>query len=43
MGGSERDLKKICKGAKIASGLSIHGAEVAKSEAKVASWAKKNV
>ena len=43
MGSSERELKKICKGAEIASGLSIHGAEAAKSESKVASWAKKNV
>lgn len=43
MGGSERELKKICKGAEIASGLSIHGAEAAKSEGKVAAWAKKNV
>ena len=43
MGGSERELKKICQGAEIASGLSIHGAEAAKSEGKVAVWAKKNV
>ena len=43
MGSSERALKTICKGAEIASGLSIHGAEAAKSESKVASWAKKNV
>ena len=43
LGSSERELKKICKGAEIASGLSIHGAEAAKSESKVASWAKKNV
>ena len=42
MGSSERELKKICKGATVASGLSIHGAEAAKSEDKVAAWAKKN-
>ena len=42
MGGSERELKKICKGATVVSGLSIHGAEAAKSEGKVAAWAKKN-
>ena len=41
MGSSERDLKKICKGAKIERGLSIHGAEAEQSEAKVAAWAKK--
>ena len=40
MGGSERELKKICKGATVASGLSIHGAEASKSEARVAAWAK---
>ena len=43
IGGSERELKKICKGAEVVSGLAIHGAEAAKSEAKVASWAKKYV
>ena len=43
MGGSERELKKICKGATVVPGLSIHGAEAAQSEGKVAAWAKKNV
>ena len=43
MGSSERDLKKICTGATIAKGLSIHGAEAAQSAAQVAAWAKKNV
>lgn len=43
MGSSERDLKKICTGAKIKDGLSIHGAESASSENKVASWAKKSI
>ena len=43
MGGSERELKKVCKGATVAPGLSIHGAEAAQSEAKVAAWAKKHV
>ena len=40
MGSSERDLKKICNGATIKSGLSIHGAESEQSESKVAAWAK---
>ena len=40
LGGSERELKKICKGATVAPGLSIHGAEAAQSEGKVAAWAK---
>ena len=43
MGGSERELKKICRGAEVVSGLSIHGAEAAQSEGKVAAWAKKHV
>ncbi len=40
MGGSERDLKKICRGAKVESGLSIHGAEAANSRSKVEAWIK---
>ena len=43
MGGSERELKKICRGAEVVSGLSIHGAEAAQSAGKVAAWAKKHV
>lgn len=43
MGGSERDLKKICKGAKVESGLSIHGAEAANSRSKVEAWVRKLV
>ena len=43
MGSSERQLKKICKGAVIAAGLSIHGSEAEKSESKVAAWASKNI
>ena len=41
LGSSERDLKKICKGASFGSGLAVHGADSASSEKKVASWAKK--
>ncbi len=41
MGGSERDLKKICKGADVKSGLSIHGAEAAQSQSKVEDWVRK--
>ena len=43
MGSSERDMKKICNGATIKSGLSIHGAESEQSENKVAAWAKKSI
>lgn len=43
MGNSERDLKALCKGATLKSGLSIHGSEAANSENKVAVWAKKYI
>ena len=43
MGSSERDLKNLCKGATVKTGLSIHGAEAENSESKVAAWAKKSI
>lgn len=41
MGVSQRDLKKICPGAVVESGLSIHGAEAASSQKQVEAWVKK--
>ena len=41
MGSSESNLKKICKGAKVEKGLSIHGAEAHQSKEKTSAWAKK--
>lgn len=43
LGSSERDLKKICKGASFGKGLAVHGADAARSESTVAAWAKKVV
>ncbi|MDE5549000.1 MAG: NAD(P)H-dependent oxidoreductase [Clostridia bacterium] len=43
MGSSERDLAKLCNGANVMRGLSIHGAEAAQSEIKVSDWAKMSV
>lgn len=43
LGSSERDLRKICKGAEFGTGIAIHGADAAASENAVAEWAKKNV
>ena len=43
LGGSERDLKSICKGASFKPGLSIHGAEAEQSKSKVANWAKNSI
>lgn len=40
MGGSEKHLKKICKGSSIEKGLSITGNQAAGSRDKVAAWAK---
>ena len=43
LGGSERDLKAICKGATVKSGLSVHGAEAEQSKSRVAAWAKDQI
>ncbi|MDE6500564.1 MAG: flavodoxin [Ruminococcus sp.] len=43
MGSSERDLKKICKGAVLKKGLSVRGCEAENSKNKVADWAEKNI
>ncbi len=43
LGSCERDLKKICEGASFGKGLAVHGADAAKSESAVASWAKGEV
>lgn len=41
LGNSERDLKRLCKGAKFGSGLAIRGVETSKSEEVISSWGKK--
>ena len=41
MGSSERDLKKICAGAEVASGLAVRGCKAAESGSKVSAWAEK--
>ncbi|MDO4555303.1 MAG: flavodoxin [Lachnospiraceae bacterium] len=43
LGSCERDLKKLCKGATFGKGLAVHGADAAKSENTVTTWAKKSV
>ena len=43
LGDSERDLRKICKGASFGAGIAIHGADAAKSKDAVAKWAEKSV
>ena len=40
MGSSERDLKKICKGASFGKGIAIRGGDAMRSEATVSAWAK---
>ena len=42
MGSSERDLKKICKGAKFVKGLAVQGTRVPASRGTVEEWALKN-
>lgn len=36
----EQDLKRICVGATLGKGISVHGAEVARAERGVEAWAK---
>ena len=43
MGSSERDLIKLCKGANVVKGLSVHGAESAQAEKQVSEWVKKAI
>ncbi|MBD5390608.1 flavodoxin [bacterium] len=43
MGSSEKDLKRICKGAILKPGLSIHGAEAKSAQTKVTDWIKKSL
>ena len=43
MGRSESDLKRICTGATVEAGLSIHGAEAASSRGAVEAYVKKHV
>ncbi len=42
MGGSERDLKRVCKGATVKKGLSILGSEAENSEASLKQWLTEN-
>lgn len=43
LGSSERDLRKICRGAVFGSGIAVHGADAGKAEQAVTEWAKKSV
>ena len=43
LGNSVRDLRKICVGAEIKTGLAVHGADAAKSEKAIEKWAKKGL
>ncbi len=43
LGGSERSLKEICKGASFGKGFSVAGHDAAHSETQVAAWAKNQV
>lgn len=43
LGNSERDLRKMCKGAIFGNGMAVHGADSAKAEKAIAAWTKKNI
>lgn len=40
MGRSERDIQRLCPGAKVEKGLAIHGSRVNRAEKALAAWAK---
>lgn len=42
MGGSERDIKKLCTGAKVVKGLAIQGGSVNNAGKNIESWLKTN-
>ena len=42
MGGSERDIKRVCPGATVKSGLPVNGSSAASSEGSVKSWLSAN-
>lgn len=41
MGNSEKDLRKICKGATFGPGIAIHGADAKEAKKAVSNWAVK--
>lgn len=43
LGDCEQDLKRLCAGAVFGKGFAVRGREAAKSESKVAQWAKSQV
>lgn len=43
MGSSEKDLKKVCKGADLKPGLSITGNRVNQMESRIKTWASGNI
>ena len=42
MGGSERDIKRVCSGATVKKGLSIIGSQAADSKSSLQRWLKAN-
>ena len=42
LGQSERDIRKLCPGARVLPGLAIRGGSVAKAEKAVAAWLKQS-
>lgn len=38
LGGSERDIRRLCPGAKVEKGLAIHGGSVSGSEHEIREW-----
>jgi flavodoxin len=43
LGSSEKDLKRLCKGARVVKGLAIQGARVPDVKEEVGTWARRNL
>ena len=43
MGNSERDIKKLCPGAKLCTGLPIHGSSVSGAQPAIEKWLEENL
>jgi hypothetical protein len=42
MGGSERDIKRVCPGAEVKKGLSVTGSQAANAKSAVQKWLSAN-
>mgnify|MGYP002226056365 FL=1 len=42
MGSSERDIRRLCPGAKVESGIALHGGDVSRAKPALQKWLKRS-